>query len=36
MVEASNAYDVQQAVLFAAETGVRLIVKGTGHDYGGR
>jgi hypothetical protein len=33
---AKNAQDVQQAVSFARETGVRLIVKGTGHDVPGR
>jgi hypothetical protein len=33
---AENAQDVQQAVSFARETGVRLIVKGTGHDVPGR
>ncbi|KAM0721391.1 hypothetical protein Q7P37_002315 [Cladosporium fusiforme] len=36
VVQAREAQDVQQAVLFAAETGVRLIVKGTGHDFLGR
>jgi hypothetical protein len=33
VVQAINANDVQQAVSFAAKTGVRLIVKGTGHDF---
>jgi hypothetical protein len=33
---AEKAQDVQQAVSFARETGVRLIVKGTGHDVPGR
>lgn len=32
VVPAINAQDVQNAVSFARETGVRLIVKGTGHD----
>lgn len=36
VVEASNSRDVQHAVSFAAETGIRLIVKGTGHDFLGR
>lgn len=36
VVEAVEAQDVQHAVSFAAETGVRLIVKGTGHDFLGR
>lgn len=36
VVPASNVQDVQSAVLFAKETGVRLIVKGTGHDAPGR
>lgn len=36
VVQATNAHDIQQAVSFAAETGVRLIVKGTGHDFLGR
>ena len=35
-IEAINATDVQAGVRFAAQTGVRLIVKGTGHDYPGR
>lgn len=32
VVHATNASDVQAAVNFAAKTGVRLTVKGTGHD----
>ena len=36
VVKATNAEDVQAAVRFAHRTGVRLIVKGTGHDYPGR
>lgn len=36
VVPAINAQDVQQAVSFVRETGVRLIVKGTGHDVPGR
>lgn len=36
VVEATNAQDVQEAVNFAKRTGVRLIVKGTGHDFPGR
>lgn len=36
VVAALNAQDVQHAVSFARETGVRLIVKGTGHDVPGR
>ena len=36
VVNATNAADVQAAVRFAYRTGVRLIVKGTGHDYPGR
>lgn len=35
-IEATNAADVQAGVRFAAKTGVRLVVKGTGHDYPGR
>lgn len=35
-VNASNVGDVQEACRFANRTGVRLIVKGTGHDYPGR
>lgn len=36
VVQAITAHDVQQAVSFAAETGIRLVVKGTGHDFLGR
>lgn len=36
VMHAINASDVQAAVKFAADTGVRLIVKGTGHDLLGR
>ena len=36
IVNATSAADVQAAVRFAAKTGVRLIVKGTGHDFLGR
>lgn len=36
VVVAANAEDVQKAVKFAKNTGVRLIVKGTGHDFPGR
>lgn len=36
VIPALNAQDVQHAVSFARETGVRLIVKGTGHDVPGR
>jgi hypothetical protein len=36
VVNATRASDVQAAVRFAKRTGVRLIVKGTGHDYPGR
>jgi hypothetical protein len=36
VVPAVNAQDVQHAVTFARETGVRLVVKGTGHDVPGR
>jgi hypothetical protein len=35
-IPAENVQDVQKAVSFARETGVRLIVKGTGHDVPGR
>ena len=35
-IEAINRADVQAGVRFASETGVRLIVKGTGHDWAGR
>ncbi|KAH8697804.1 hypothetical protein BGW36DRAFT_397449 [Talaromyces proteolyticus] len=36
VVEAVGASDVQAAVKFAKRTGVRLVVKGTGHDFPGR
>lgn len=36
VIPATDAGDVQKAVSFARETGVRLIVKGTGHDVPGR
>jgi hypothetical protein len=36
VVPAINAQDVQHAVSFARETGVWLVVKGTGHDVPGR
>ena len=36
VVNATRATDVQAAVRFAKRTGVRLIVKGTGHDFPGR
>jgi hypothetical protein len=36
VVNATNAKHVQEGVKFAFETGVRLIVKGTGHDFPGR
>ena len=36
VVNASGAADVAAAVRFAGETGVRLVVKGTGHDMNGR
>ena len=36
VINATNAADVQAGVRFAKKTGVRLIVKGTGHDYPGR
>ncbi|OYN81262.1 FAD-dependent oxidoreductase [Mycolicibacterium sphagni] len=35
-VAAETAYDVAAAVNFAREHGIRLVVKGTGHDYLGR
>ncbi|KAL9105891.1 MAG: hypothetical protein Q9227_009002 [Pyrenula ochraceoflavens] len=35
-IEAVDVADIQSGVRFAAKTGVRLIVKGTGHDYPGR
>ncbi len=36
VVNATKGSDVQAAVRFAQRTGVRLIVKGTGHDFPGR
>ncbi|KIW33495.1 uncharacterized protein PV07_00341 [Cladophialophora immunda] len=36
VVNATNTADVQAACRFAYKTGVRLIVKGTGHDFLGR
>jgi FAD/FMN-containing dehydrogenase len=36
VVNATNAEDVKRGVDFAREKNVRLIVKGTGHDYLGR
>ena len=36
VIAAVSASDVQAGVKFAARTGVRLIVKGTGHDWPGR
>ncbi|OAP62842.1 hypothetical protein AYL99_02069 [Fonsecaea erecta] len=36
VVNATNVADVQAACRFAYKTGVRLIVKGTGHDFLGR
>lgn len=36
MIEARTAADVQAGVVSARNTGVRLIVKGTGHDVSGR
>ncbi|KAK4495007.1 hypothetical protein PRZ48_013334 [Zasmidium cellare] len=36
VIEAETATDVQAGVRFARDTGVRLIVKGTGHDVSGR
>lgn len=36
VIEAESAKDVQHGVVFAHETGVRLVVKGTGHDFPGR
>ena len=36
VIAAESATDIQAGVKFAARTGVRLIVKGTGHDYPGR
>lgn len=36
VVVAQTAEDVQQGIKFANETGVRLTIKGTGHDFPGR
>ena len=36
VINATNTNDIQEGVKFAARTGVRLIVKNTGHDYPGR
>ena len=36
VLEAENAKDVAHGVAFARKTGIRLVVKGTGHDYPGR
>lgn len=36
VVNATNVHHVQAAVKFAKTTGVRLIIKGTGHDFLGR
>lgn len=36
VLEAENEEDVQYGVAFAQKTGVRLVVKGTGHDFPGR
>jgi len=36
VVNATSVADVQAGVRFAKKTGVRLIVKGTGHDFPGR
>ena len=36
VVNATNVADVQAAIRFAHRTGVRLIMKGTGHDFLGR
>lgn len=36
VIAAANVNDIQEGVKFASRTGVRLIVKGTGHDYPGR
>lgn len=35
-LEAEKEEDVQRSVAFAQKTGVRLVVKGTGHDFPGR
>ena len=36
VIAAESACDIQAGIEFAASTGVRLIIKGTGHDYLGR
>lgn len=36
VVDARSAEDVKKGIVFARRTGLRLIVKGTGHDYLGR
>lgn len=36
VIEARSVEDVQAGVNFARETGVRLVIKNTGHDYLGR
>lgn len=36
IIDAYNAADVAHGVRFAADSGVRLVVKATGHDYPGR
>ena len=36
VIAATSVADIQAGVKFAAQTGVRLIIKGTGHDYLGR
>ena len=36
VIESVNPKDVQEGVWFAQKTGVRLIVKATGHDFPGR
>jgi hypothetical protein len=35
VIEAESAKDVEHGVAFAQKTGVRLVVKGSGHDYPG-
>ena len=35
-IEAANVNDIQEGVKFAKRTGVRLVVKATGHDFLGR
>lgn len=36
VINATSEKDVKKGVDFARKTGVRLVVKGTGHDYLGR